>query len=142
MKHLRCTLSCLADVPDAPENLKATGITHNSIKCQWTAPKATGISKITVYRLTATPSNGTGSAQKGSVEPTKNTLIQYTFSNLQKDTSYLITVAAYNKAGQGKIRKAIFKTSRKAGKMSERSYTISDENDLEWTPFIEFITRE
>ena len=127
MKHLGCSLSCLADVPDAPENLKATDITHNSIKCRWTAPKATGISKITIYRLTATPSNGTSSARKGSVEPTKD--LQYTFSNLQKDTSYLIKVSAYNKAGQGKVEKAIFKTSRKAGKMFERSYTISAGND-------------
>ena len=119
----------LADKASAPEKVEVINITHTSIMFKWTAPRDTGRSKITSYRLTILKLNGTRSERSNDVTPTTDSVLKYTFYNLRNDTSYQISVSAYNKAGQGGVRAAIFKTPllklKAKGKMTVRFYRTS-----------------
>ena len=88
--------------------------TYTSVSFNWTAPRDTGRSKISAYHLKIAQLNKTRNERNNTMMPMKNALLEYTFYNLQKDTSYQISVSAYTRAGQGKIRMATFKTPRKA----------------------------
>ena len=114
----------VTDKPDAPVELKAVAITFTTIKIRWSASKKDpGRSKVTAYNLTAIPLNGTKkTAQTGNVAITTIALLEYTFSNLQAGTYYRISVAAFNKAGQGKPKQATFQTTRRVkGKITYRN---------------------
>ena len=100
---------CLADKPGPPAKVEAIKITYNSIRFRWTAPNDNGRSRISVYRLLAEHPNGTRIVRDYST-PTGNTSLEYTFYNLQENTPYIVSVSAINKAGQGEVKKATFKT--------------------------------
>ena len=124
--YLGCSL-CLVDEPGPPVKVEAIKITIVSIKVRWTAPKDTGRSKILAYRLLTKHPNGIWRARY-NITTTANTLLEYTFNNLQKDTSYQISVSAYNKAGEGGVTKATFKTLK--GKMADTRYGTSISNPV------------
>ena len=110
LNNVVCALSlCLADAPEAPEKVEALETTYSSIKFRWTAPKDGGRSKIFVYYLTATHPNGTITGRNYST-PTTDPVLEYTFSYLQRDSNYPISVSGYNLVGQGKVRTATFRT--------------------------------
>ena len=122
---------CLADEPGPPAKVEAIKISHVSIKFRWTAPKDTGRSNILAYRLLTKHPNGLWRVRY-NVTTTTDTLLEYTFHNLQKDTSYQISVSAYNKAGEGRVTKATFKTLK--GKLTHirhgTPFETREEGDL------------
>ena len=115
---------CLADKPGPPAIVDALKITYTSIMLRWTPPRDTGRSKIILYRLLAQHPNG--SISVFSIEkPTPKTLLEHTFVNLKSDTYYIVSIWAYNAAGQGIVKETTFKTRRPIslqGKMTHRHY--------------------
>ena len=102
----------LVDKSDPPEKIEALVITAKTIKLRWKAPKDTGRSKIIAYNLKALPINGTKEMEKNAiVEMLPSVLLEYTFLGLQRNTYYQISVAAVNKAGQGRPLEATYKTA-------------------------------
>lgn len=115
---------CLADKASAPEKVMAMKINQTSIMFNWTAPRDTGRSKITLYYLNILRVNGNRTERRDAITPT----LKYTFGNLQKDTNYAISVWAKNMAGLGLVKTAIFKTRKTQllkpiGKMDDRRST-------------------
>ena len=128
MVNIRALFLCLADKPGPPAMVEAIKITYTSIKFRWTAPRDTGRSKILVYRLRAQHPNGSVNVLS-FLTPTANTLLEHTFSRLQSDTYYIVSIWAYNSAGQGAVKKTTFKTRRPKvkvqGKMADTHYGTS-----------------
>ena len=121
---LRAVSLYLADKASAPEKVEVINTTYTSIMLKWTAPRDTGRSKIISYHLKILQLNGTRSERSNNMTPTTDSVLKYSFYNLRMDTSYQISVFAYNKAGQGGVRTAIFKTPllrlKAKGKMTVR----------------------
>ena len=100
----------LADRASPPEKIVAIGINYTSITFKWTAPRDTGRSNIISYRVKILQLNGTKNEQSKILILMKNTLLQHAFYDLQNGTYYQISVSGFNAAGEGGVKKAIFKT--------------------------------
>ena len=112
----------------------AIRMNYTSIMFNWTAPRDTGRSKIISYRLKILQLNGTMNEQSKILIIAKNTLLEYAFYGLQNGTFYRISVSAFNEAGEGGVRKAIFKTPHPLlnakGTLTERRCTLSPGKNL------------
>ncbi|XP_071150859.1 cell adhesion molecule Dscam2-like isoform X2 [Mytilus edulis] len=88
----------IAEVPQAPENLKVKTRTNDKLTLEWTRPKAIGDSKVTGYNISL---KMVDSDDWKKIGRGRSFVTSYTIKNLKLDKHYVCSVSAENKVGKG-----------------------------------------
>ncbi|XP_076105616.1 uncharacterized protein LOC143073743 [Mytilus galloprovincialis] len=88
----------IAEVPQAPANLKVKTRTNDKLTLEWTRPKAIGDSKVTGYNISL---KMVDSDDWKKIGRGRSFVTSYTIKNLKLDKHYVCSVSAENKVGKG-----------------------------------------